>query len=55
MVANMQTNGLSNGEPEEFVEVWNRNLEEAFVQIRRLLYKYPYVAMVRMDSIYSNM
>lgn len=51
MVANMQTNGLSNGEPEEFVEVWNRNLEEAFMQIRRLVHKYPYIAMVRTGSI----
>ena len=46
MVVNMQANGTSNGEPEEFMEVWERNLDEAFAQIRQLVLKYPYVAMV---------
>lgn len=34
------------GEPDEFMEVWDRNLEEAFTLIRQLVQEYPYVAMV---------
>lgn len=48
MVAKMQSSG-SNGRakgPEEFVDVWARNLEDEFTRLRRLIRKYPYVAMV---------
>lgn len=28
------------------VEVWNTNLEEEFKKIRKIVQKYPYIAMV---------
>lgn len=34
------------GEPDEFLEVWDRNLEDAFIKIRQIVEKYPYVGMV---------
>ena len=47
MVADMQSGGTGGGgEPEEFLEVWDRNLEEAFVKIRQIVESYPYVGMV---------
>lgn len=47
MVVDMQSGGTGgNGEPEEFMEVWDRNLEEAFVKIRQVIESYPYVGMV---------
>lgn len=47
MVADMQSGGTGgSGEPEEFMEVWDRNLEEAFVKIRQIIESYPYVGMV---------
>jgi hypothetical protein len=51
MVADMQSGGTGgNGEPEEFMEVWDRNLEEAFVKIRQIIEIYPYVGMVSADT-----
>ena len=48
MVADMQSGGIGGtGEPDEFMEVWDRNLEEAFVKIRQIVESYPYVGMVR--------
>lgn len=42
----MQSGGTGGtGEPEEFMEVWERNLEEAFVKIRQITESYPYVGM----------
>lgn len=46
----MQSSGSSgsgNGDPEDFVDIWARNLEEEFSKIRQIVRKYPYVAMVR--------
>ncbi len=40
------SNGSSKGGPEEFVDVWTRNMEDEFARLRRLVRKYPYVAMV---------
>ena len=42
----MQTGNGSGGEPEEFAEVWARNLDQTFAKIRDVVQKYPYVAMV---------
>lgn len=47
MVADMQNSGTGGtGEPDEFMEVWDRNLEEAFAKIRQIVESYPYVGMV---------
>ena len=47
VAADMQGGTLGGGgEPEEFMEVWDRNLDEAFAMIRQLVQEYPYVAMV---------
>ena len=45
------SNGASNGDPEDFVEVWGKNLEKVFAKIRKIVQKYPYVAMVRRCSL----
>ena len=56
MVADMQSGGTGgNGEPEEFMEVWDRNLEEAFVKIRQIIERYPYVGMVSRSYHGTNM
>ena len=39
-------NAGGRGEPDEFLEVWDRNLEEAFVQIRQIVESYPFIGMV---------
>ena len=53
MVVDMQNSGTGGtGEPEEFMEVWDRNLEEAFVKIRQIVDSYPYVGMVSMLPSY---
>ncbi len=47
MVVAMQ--GTSNGggtEPDHFMEIWSHNLDEGFDRIRKIVRKYPYVAMV---------
>ena len=49
MVVTMQSNGSGGGggePPEEFVEVWSGNLEEEFSRMRKLVAKFPYIAMV---------
>lgn len=49
MVADMQgtsSGGGGGSEPENFMEIWAHNLEEGFDKIRRVVEKYPYVAMV---------
>ena len=48
MVLNMQSgsNGGSEDDPEDFVDVWYSNLDEQFDKLRRMVQKYPYVAMV---------
>ena len=52
MVADMHSGGTGgNGEPEEFMEVWDRNLEDAFVKIRQIIETYPYVGMVRQAAV----
>lgn len=49
MVADMQSgNAGGGGEPDEFMEVWDRNLEDAFAKIRHIIDKYPFVGMVMM-------
>lgn len=48
MVVTMQSNGSGGGggdPPEEFVEVWSGNLEEEFTRMRKLVLKFPYIAM----------
>lgn len=45
----MQSNSSGGGggdPPEDFVEVWTSNLEEEFARMRKLVFKYPYIAMV---------
>ena len=37
----------SNGDPEDFVDIWARNIDKEFAKIRQIVQKYPYVAMVR--------
>lgn len=34
------------------IEVWNNNLEEEFKKIRKIVQKYPYVAMVESNLDY---
>ena len=49
MVVTMQSNSSGGGggdPPEDFVEVWTSNLEEEFARMRKLVLKYPYIAMV---------
>lgn len=36
------------------IEVWNNNLDEEFKKIRKIVQKYPYVAMVKIKSIILN-
>ena len=46
----MQSSSSGNNssvDPEDFVDIWQRNIEEEFNRIRQLVQKYPYVAMVR--------
>lgn len=46
----MQSSSSGNNssvDPEDFVDIWQRNIEEEFNKIRQLVQKYPYVAMVR--------
>ena len=52
MVAADMQGGTSGGggEPDEFMEVWDRNLDEAFAKIRQLVQEYPYVAMVSLED-----
>ncbi len=45
------SNGRPKGGAEEFIDVWARNLEDEFARLRRLVRKYPYVAMV---SVHAN-
>lgn len=52
MVADMQSgNSGGGGEPDEFMEVWDRNLEDAFSKIRQIIDKYPFVGMVMMCPV----
>lgn len=51
MVCGMQsgsTGGSGGGgtEPDTFMEVWARNMDQAFTKIRYIIHDYPYVAMV---------
>lgn len=41
----MQGGSGSGGNPEEFAEVWARNLDLTFIKIRNIVQDYPYVAM----------
>ena len=57
VVAEMQSSGngsssggASNGESEESVNVWAKNLEEEFAKLRQVVQKYRYVAMVSVRS-----
>lgn len=53
MVVTMQSNGSGGGggdPPEEFVEVWSGNLEEEFTRMRKLVLKFPYIAMVGAET-----
>jgi len=48
MVANMQSSSSgsnSNGDPEDFVDIWSKNIDKEFAKIRQIVQKYPYVAM----------
>ena len=50
MVLKMQSSSSGNNssvDPEDFVDIWQRNIEQEFNRIRQLVQKYPYVAMVR--------
>lgn len=40
------SNAGGGGEPDEFMEVWDRNLEDAFIKIRQIAESYKYVGMV---------
>lgn len=53
MVVDMQGTSSGGSEPENFMEIWAHNLEEGFEKIRRLVHKYPYVAMVRCHLAFS--
>ena len=46
MVKDMQGTSSGGSEPENFMEIWAHNLDEGFDKIRRIVQKYPYVAMV---------
>ncbi len=50
MVKAMQGTSSGGSEPENFMEIWSHNLEEGFEKIRRIVQKYPYVAMVSFDT-----
>ncbi len=49
----MQSGMLSmgSGNIEEFVEVWAKNIDQAFIKIRNIVQEYPFIAMVRILSI----
>ena len=53
MVVDMQGTGSGGSEPEHFMEIWAHNLEEGFEKIRRMVHKYPYVAMVGFSAFGS--
>lgn len=46
MVRDMQGTSSGGSEPDNFMEIWGHNLEEGFEKIRRVVFKFPYVAMV---------
>ncbi len=47
----MQGGVLSQGgDSDDFVEVWARNIDQAFIKIRNIIQEYPYVAMVRVTG-----
>ena len=53
MVVTMQSNSSGGGggdPPDEFLEVWSGNLEEEFIRMRKLVSKFPYIAMVSAET-----
>lgn len=48
-------NAGGGGEPDEFMEVWDRNLEDAFVRIREIVKTYPYIGMVMASCLCNCM
>lgn len=39
-------NMVNNQQEDGFIEIWQHNLEEEFVKIRKIVQKYPYISMV---------
>jgi hypothetical protein len=42
----MKDSNISSNVKYNIIEVWNSNLEEEFRKIRKIVQKYPFVAMV---------
>ena len=44
---------ISTGNEYGIQDVWNSNMEEEFAKIRKIVHKYPYIAMVRVYYQYE--